>query len=344
MFIRRKANKSGSWSVQVIEKHRGRYVVVRSFGSSDKEHELSCMEREASDFMATYNGQQRLDFPESSNITPDSLFGCISSIVQNGPHLVLDRIYDSIGFNQLPDSVLRQLVVSRICQPMSKLATVDYLRRYNNSTVDVNKLYRYMDKLDESMRQQVQQISGTHTMKILGGRIGLVFYDVTTLYFESSMDDTLRSTGFSKDGKTAETQIVPGLLVSIDGYPLSYSIFNGSQYEGRTMIPVIDDFVHRFKLTDFVVVADAGLLSRKNIRLLKAAGYDFILGGRIKKEGAKVADWVLSPDKTEGVLRETTINGDERIIVSYSSKRAAKDAHNHEKGIQRLQKAYLPVR
>lgn len=72
-----------------------------------------------------------------------------------------------------------------------------------------------------------------HTTRILGGRIGLVFYNVTTLYFESSKEDGLRATGFSKDGKTAETQIVLGLLVSIDGYPLAYSIFNGSQYEGR---------------------------------------------------------------------------------------------------------------
>lgn len=89
-----------------------------------------------------------------------------------------------------------------------------------------------------------------------------------------------------------------GLLVSGDGYPLSYSIFNGSQYEGRTMIPIIDDFVQRFLLTDFVIVADAGLLSRKNIALLKQAEYRFILGGRIKKESKSVQDWVLSLEKS----------------------------------------------
>ena len=117
-----------------------------------------------------------------------------------------------------------------------------------------------------------------------------MFYDVTTLYFETAREDSLLTPGFSKDGKTAESQIVLGLLVSMDGYPLAYSIFNGSQYEGRTMIPVIDDFVSRFGLTDFVVVADAGLLSRKNIDLLKAANYKFILAGRIKKESESVRD------------------------------------------------------
>ena len=106
------------------------------------------------------------------------------------------------------------------------------------------------------------------------------------------------------------------------------------------MIPVIDDFVRRFSLTDFIIVADSGLLTRKNIDLLKAAGYKFILGGRIKKECSRVLDWVMSLDKMEERLNETVVNTDERIIVSYSAKRAAKDAHNRDKGIQRLRKAY----
>ena len=106
------------------------------------------------------------------------------------------------------------------------------------------------------------------------------------------------------------------------------------------MIPIIDDFVQRFSLTDFIVVADAGLLSRKNIALLKQAGYKFILGGRIKKESKSVQDWVLSLEKAPYKLNETVINGDERIIVSYSEQRAAKDRHNRDKGIQRLRKAY----
>ena len=100
---------------------------------------------------------------------------------------------------------------------------------------------------------------------------------VTTLYFESSKTDVLREPGFSKDGKTAESQIVLGLLVSRDGYPLSYCIFNGSQYEGYTMIPVIDDFIQRFSLDDFVVVADAGLMSKRNVQLLEDAGYKYII-------------------------------------------------------------------
>ena len=341
MFVRRKRNKSGSISVQVVMKNRGRYVVVRSFGASDDEARLVQLEKSAREYIMTYQGQQVIDFTALSRAEEiHQLKSSILSIVQNGPHLLLDRIYDNIGFGRLKSDMLRDLVVSRVCQPRSKLATVDYLRRACGVEVEVHTIYRFMDKLDEAFRQRVQQISVDHTRQILGGKICMVFYDVTTLYFETAREDALRSPGFSKDGKTAESQIVLGLLVSMDGYPLSYSLFNGSQYEGRTMIPVIDDFVQRFQLTDFIVVADAGLLSRKNIDLLKAAGYKFILAGRIKKESKSVCDWVLNLPKAPDRLHETTINGDERIIVSYSPSRAKKDANNREKGIARLRKSY----
>lgn len=110
---------------------------------------------------------------------------------------------------------------------MSKVATVEYLKSYFDEDIRLHNIYRYMDSLYDSQREKVQQISVAHTLKVLGGRIGLVFYDVTTLYFEArpKPEDELRQTGFSKDGKTAESQIVLGLLVSEDGYPLSYSIF-----------------------------------------------------------------------------------------------------------------------
>jgi len=343
MFIRRKPNKSGTFSVQVVDKVRGRYTLVKSFGASRSEDELSDMERRAADFISTYGGQTTLDFEQQEDdeqTKAEMIFDSIADIRQDGVRLILEPVYRGIGFDAIPDDTLKYLAIARICQPKSKVATVDYLKRYFDEDVNLNKIYRYMDTLYNTQREQIQQISVEHTRKILGRRIWIVFYDVTTLYFETAREDMLRSPGFSKDGKTSESQIVLGLLVSRDGYPLSYNVFNGSQYEGRTIIPIIDDFVQRFSLTDFIVVADAGLLSRKNIALLKQAGYKFILGGRIKKESKSVQDWVLSLEKDPHTLNETIINGDERIIVSYSGQRAAKDRHNRDKGIQRLRKAY----
>ena len=344
MFVRRKPNKSGSFSIQVVDKVRGHYKLIKSFGSSKSEENLAAMEKDASDFISTYGGQTVIDFErcrkEEEREHAEKLFESIVDIRQDGVRLILEPIYNAMGFNALGDETLKFLSIARICQPKSKVATVEYLKRYFDEDVNLNRIYRYMDTLYNTRREQIQQISVEHTRQLLGGRIGIVFYDVTTLYFETAREDVLRSPGFSKDGKTAESQIVLGLLVSRDGYPLSYNIFNGGQYEGRTMIPIIDDFVQRFSLTDFIVVADAGLLSRKNITQLKQAGYKFILGGRIKKESKTVQDWVLSLEKNPHNLNETVINGDERIIVSYSEQRAAKDRHNRDKGIQRLRKAY----
>lgn len=318
--------------------------MIRSLGSSKVEEELKELERQATDYIARYGGQGVLDFegvaPVSHQEEADMFFNRIVDVRHDAPRVILSRIYDGVGFGAIGDEVLRSLTIARVCEPKSKVATVEYLKRCFREDYRLHQIYRYMDTLYDTRREQIQQISVEHTRQLLGGRIGIVFYDVTTLYFETAREDELRSTGFSKDGKTAESQIVLGLLVSRDGYPLSYNIFNGGQYEGRTMMPIIDDFVQRFSLTDFIVVADAGLLSRKNITLLKQAGYKFILGGRIKKESKTVQDWVLSLEKNQHNLNETVINGDERIIVSYSEQRAAKDRHNRDKGIQRLRKAY----
>lgn len=344
MFKRRKPNKSGSFSVQVLDKRNGRNVLLHSFGASKDENELKELERQAADYTLRYGGQNVLDFETGLTPSPEeeaeSFFSRITDIRHDAPRIILGKVYDNIGFNSVEDDILRSLAIARVCEPKSKAATIEYLRRCFREDYQLHQIYRYMDTLYDTQRELIQQISVEHTRKLLGGKIGIVFYDVTTLYFETSREDVLRSPGFSKDGKTAESQIVLGLLVSSDGYPLSYNVFNGSQCEGRTMIPIIDDFVQRFGLTDFIVVADAGLLSRKNIALLKQAGYKFILGGRIKKESKPVQDWVLSLRKDARTLHETTINGDERIIVSYSEQRAAKDRHNRDKGIQRIRKAY----
>ena len=233
MFVRRKLNKSGSISVQVLSKRNGRNVLVRSFGSSRIEAEVCEMERRAHDFINTYGGQTVFDFEAHQQTQRrtqlDNVFSQIVDIRQNAPQIILERIYDGIGFDAIGDDTLRLLAIARVCQPKSKLATVDYLKRCFNEDVKLHKVYRYMDTLYNTQREKIQNISVAHTRGVLGGQIGIVFYDVTTLYFESAREDVLRSPGFSKDGKTTESQIVLGLLVSRDGYPLSYNIFNGSQ-------------------------------------------------------------------------------------------------------------------
>ena len=97
-----------------------------------------------------------------------------------------------MGFDQIDDEVLKHLVVARISQPLSKAATVEYLKSYFDEDVELHKIYRYLDKLHSTQQEKIQQISVEHTRRILGGKIGIVFYDVTTLYFETDDEDELR--------------------------------------------------------------------------------------------------------------------------------------------------------
>ena len=269
MFVRKKANRSGSISIVVVSKLHGKFREVKKFGVAKSEKEADELFQKAQLWLRTHGGQQELDFDDIKGKEieeTERVVDNMDAVLINGTQLLLNQVYDSIGFNRIPDDILRHLVIGRVSQPGSKLATVSYLKSYYDKDVELNHIYRYMDRLYNTQMELAQQISVEHTRKIFGGKLGLMFYDVTTLYFETAQTDVLREPGFSKDGKTAESQVVLGLLVSEGGYPLSYSLFNGRQYEGFTMIPVIDDFKQRFTLgDDFVIVADSGLMNKSKV-------------------------------------------------------------------------------
>ncbi len=343
MFIRKKKNPSGIISVQIIDKSKGKYKVIHTIGSSKDETYIEDLVKKGRQWIEIQSGtpdmfKQKAREEEEKQVT-EHLLSNIENILINGTQLILDKVFKIIGFDAIEDDILRQLVIARLGQPMSKSATVDYLKSYFDEDIQLYKIYRYLDKLYNTQQEQIQQISVEHTRKILCGKIGLMFYDVTTLYFESDYSDELRENGFSKDGKHSQPQVVLGLLVSKEGYPLSYSLFNGSQYEGRTMLPIVEDFVQRFNLDDFVVVADSGLMSKSNISLLQSGGYKYIVGARIKNETEVVKRQIFSLAKHDNEFHELK-KGDSRLIVSYSSVRARKDKYNRDKGIKRLQKAY----
>lgn len=343
MFIRKKKNRSGSTSVVVVSKLNGKYREIHTIGVSKDEGEIALYTRQGNDWIADKLGEQDLFTSHFKKIeekeTTTRLLNNVEHILLNGEELLLNQVFSLVGFDAIEDDIFRQLVIARLSQPMSKNATVAYLKSHFDEDVYLHQIYRYLDKLYNTEKEKVQRISVEHTRKILGGQIGLLFYDVTTLYFETDHSDELRERGFSKDGKHSQPQIVLGLLVSKDGYPLSYSIFNGSQYEGRTMLPIVDDFVQRFNLENFVVVADSGLMNKRNLELLNEGKYEYIIGARIKNESEAIKTWVLDLPKEDYTFYEYEKESS-RLIVSYSSKRAKKDKYNRDKGVRRLEKAY----
>ena len=284
-------------------------------------------------------GEERKRF-EQERMNAERLLNSITNIAIDGADLILDKVFDNVGFNRIEDDILRKLVKARLSYPASKSATVEYLKNHFDDDVSLSKIYRYLDKLSDSQHRIVQDISVGHTRKILGGHIGVLFYDVTTLYFEADYEDELRKTGFSKEGRHKNPQIILGLLVSIGGYPLAYCIHEGNKYEGHTMLPVVTEFVRRYKLEDFIVVADSGLMNSDNVAELEANGYKYIIGAKIKTESKKIKEWILRQPKIDCQMVEYDKGDGKRLLVGYTDDRARKDAYNREKGLRRLEKAY----
>lgn len=336
MFVRKKPNKSGVISVQVIAKINGKSTLMKTIGSSRDEKTIEELTEKGNDYIATFGGQKAFDFSDETRLV-QSVFQHIDSHTEIGTELLLGKIFNDVGFNVIDDQIFRQLVLSRLTYPVSKLKTSDYLEKYHDLGYPVQQLYRYMDKLHSTQKELVQQISYEHTKRVLGEHITIVFYDVTTLYFEIDHEDPLRKTGFSKEGKHQHPQIVLGLLVSRNGYPLAYDIFEGNKFEGHTMLPVLDTFKEKYKLDQLVIIADSGLLSNTNIEKLQEKGYEFILGARIKNEKRQIRDQILALSLKNGESAVIEKDG-LQLVVTYSDSRAKKDRQNREKGLRKLEK------
>ncbi|NJY62655.1 IS1634 family transposase, partial [Salinimicrobium sp. CDJ15-81-2] len=278
MFVRKKPNKSGLVSVQIIDKSSGKYVVRETVGSSDDPLEIEFLVKKGKQRILQLAGQVSFGFDKDKDLEfVDAFLNCLDTFNLVGPELLLGKIFNEIGFDVVQEELFRHLVITRLIYPVSKLRTVDYLFKYKGIEISVYSVYRYLDKLHKEQMEHIKAISLQHTLSLYGNVLSVVFYDVTTLYFEASKEDDLRIPGFSKDGKHQNPQIVLGLLVSDGGYPIDYHIFEGNKYEGDTLLPVVDHFSEKYHSQHLTVVADSGLLSKRNIELLKERNYKYIL-------------------------------------------------------------------
>lgn len=339
MFVRKKPNSSGSTSIQLISKIYGKYKVYKTIGCATTQQEIEQLTYLAKQEIEKLTGQPKL-FISESDAAIEQAYSTLSnaSIRTIGPEIIFGKIFNSIGFNAIREDMFRHLVIARLAFPLSKLKTIEYLYRYQGIMLDIDAVYRFLDKLNDRLKDQVEQIAFAYTLKLLKGNINIVFYDMTTLYFEASEEDDLRKTGFSKEGKHQNPQIFIGLLVGLDGYAIGYDIFEGNIYEGHTLIPFIEKMSRKFKLNKPVVVADAGLLSNDNIGDLESKGYEYIIGARLKNESEKIKKQILKTMFVDGAIINFKKTDETRLIVNYSTIRAAKDAYNRKRGLDRLEK------
>jgi hypothetical protein len=200
---------------------------------------------------------------------------------------VLASVYARLGFDAVNDAAFQQLVLARIIEPTSKADSLRVLDEIGVPHASLRTMFRSLQRAAVGgYRDQIATACFTHVAA--KGDVSLCLYDVTTLYFEAENEDELRKVGYSKE-RRVDPQIVVGLLVDRQGFPLEIGCWEGNTAETTTMIPIIKQFQARHSLVDLVVVADAGMLSAANLKDLDAAGLRFIVGSRVTKAPADLA-------------------------------------------------------
>ena len=370
--VRKKKNQSGSISVQIVDRTNRGYKVVETLGCSDDETEIDKLHQKA---ILRINDLSQNLFSKSLDETSEKLLlkNLLSKLTTQdfipiGDELIFGKIFNNIGCNNLFNNVksirkqedknflFKSLVISRLLYPGSKLELINYLSYFKNIDITSDKIYRFLDTLyQDEIKSRIETCVFEHTKRVMNGEIIVTFYDVTTLYFESESEDDLRRVGFSKEGKIARPQIQLGLFTTLEGYPLSFEVYEGNKYEGHTLIDVLKKFQDRFQLDKKpIVVADRGMLNNDNIAYLENNNYKYILAYKIKnisndlKEEIKnltfIDDNVTHNIEFKKVIsfadendKKQTIHVNQRLVLSYSTQRAKKDKYNRNKAIQRLE-------
>lgn len=336
MRIRTTKTKSKAVAVQVVRYEQGRTIVLKHLGSASDPARIAHLKEAARDWIINFTHQQTFLEKES---TFDPLLSKYQYLGVRYSFLyeVLNQVFKLFSFDKLGNQLLLDLALIRIVEPASKLRSQKLLSELFGVSYDLTFIYKGL-KAIASLKDTVEKNLVAFAQNNLGFDFAFVLYDVTTLYFESFTDDELRQCGFSKDNKFNQPQVVIGLLVGRDGFPLSFNIFPGNKFEGHTLMPTLTALKAKYQTTSFTVVADAAMLSEENIQALKQAHLSYIVGARL---GYLTLDSVksISQDlnQMEGkTVRMPTSSG--FLICDFSSKRYSKDKSDAEKQLTKAQK------
>lgn len=335
--IRKIKYSKGSTSVQVYKIENRKRVILRHIGTAKSDDELKNLITLANDFI-TKTSKQLFLFKD------DEASGNVLSIKHTeflGVYYMF--FYDLIhklliftGFDKLQNPFLLDLVVMRMFEPASKLRSVALIEEYFGVKYRRQQYYESAPKW-LALKTKAETIALDFAKAHYEFDYSLVFYDVTTLYFETFTSDELRKNGFSKDNKSQQPQILIGLMVSKEGLPISYDIFTGNTFEGHTFIPMIEKFKLKNGVDSFTVVADAAMISTENSEALNNRGIHYIVGARLGNiSSALLHEIDRSLPRQDGkTIRLKTHNGD--LICSFSSKRYRKDKHEMGKQLKRAE-------
>ncbi len=269
-----------------------------------------------------------------------------------GIHDVYGALFDDFGYARVFNNPARQkslvdifknVVMARIANPVSKRASVDMLEEDFGICLDLHRVYRMMDKLDDKAIERLNDITYQKTLDIFAGKLDVVFIDATTVYFESFEPDDLKDMGYSKDLKFNQPQVLLSLLVTKEGLPIAYKLFPGNTYEGHTLIPALMQLRHKYNIDKVIMVADSGLFNKNNISALEDNGFEYVVGARLRNMSKSVQRQILDKDGYKKIgrgyfVKEIDLANGQRLIVSYKTSRARKDAFERDKAIRKLER------
>ncbi len=361
MFIRKKANKGGSYSILLVIGERvpgKKHVVsrvVKHFGSATTEAALEKLWEEA----RQYKAQLEASMPKKARSL--KINGELDLASCYTYHVGFSDVYGHLfqqTFSTLPltSTALRQLAdvtILRIALPGSKRKTAAHAKDYG-VTLTHNAIYRMMDRLTPSVIDAIKQAVYQRTTALLADAqqpVSVLFYDLTTVYFETCTQDAIRDFGFSKDEKHQHVQIMLAVIVTQEGLPIDYEEFPGNCYEGHTLLPVIEKLQTRYSIGQAILVADAGLMNTMNLEELTRRNIHYIIAARIKNLKNEVKQHMVdltsyhtihpSPYHSlsaDDALKAKKIKLDDGswLIAYHSRQRARKDAWDRENNLEKI--------
>lgn len=332
--VRKTKTASGSIAVQVVYYKNRKIVIEKHIGSGKTKEEIQLLVKEAKDWIKKNSLQEELFSQEESikksSLTDIRFFG----VSHRFAYQLLQRVALKCGIDVKRDSFIFDFAVMRMIEPTSKLRTIRLLERYFDIYYSERTVYRKLLKI-VNRKEGIEVIALKCAKEMLEDDLALILYDVTTLYFETFKADELRVEGFSKDNKPQQPQIVVGLIVTREGFPLSYEVFAGNTFEGKTMLAVLNNFIKENGVTKPIVVADAAMLSQGNIKELKEQNLSYIVGARLGNTSFKTIEYASNKlgNKDGNTTRIKTEIGE--LIIEFSKKKYHKDKYEMDKQIQK---------
>lgn len=272
--------------------------------------------------------------------------------------LGLDGILKNIGMNERTVGLTCAMLLNRLIEPSSENAMPDWFRE--RAVADIlgadfddlaeDSLYRNMDKLYPH-RARIESALASRERNLFNLNRTVFFYDLTSTYFEGqALGNPKAKRGYSRDSRPDCKQVVIGLAVNDEGFPLAHEIFEGNTLDHQTLDAMLDAMNRRIGLAQGqTVVVDRGMAFDENIKQIKARKLHYIVASRQQErdewlsqledmEGFKEIIRKPSPtnpyQKKTRILVKKELSGGETLALCHSDGRTEKDRAirlSHEK-------------